>query len=191
MLLALRQVSVILILFTVILGGVYPAIVTGLSKWWFPKQADGSIIKDEKGNAIGSELIGQNFTSPEYFWGRPSATAPMPYNAAASTGSNLSNSAPALLDAIKARVDTLKQANPKNRDPIPVDLVTASASGLDPHISIAAAYYQIGRVAKARGLSEDKVKELIDKYTEDRIMGIIGEPVVNVLLLNLELDKQS
>jgi K+-transporting ATPase ATPase C chain len=191
MLLALRQTTIILIIFTIICGGIYPAVVTGVTRALFPEKIEGSLIKNAEGNPIGSELIGQQFNNPKYFWGRVSATSPMPYNASASSGSNLSNSSPALLDSVKARIFALKEAELENKDEIPVDLVTASASGLDPHISIAAAEYQVKRIAKLRGLPEDKVKEIIDKYTEDRIIGIFGEPVVNVLKLNLALDNYN
>ncbi len=188
MLLTLRQASVVLFAFVILCGAVYPITVTGIAKFTFPSQTEGSLIKNESGTVIGSELIGQQFTNPKYFWGRLSATSPVPYNAAASSGSNLSNSAPALLDAVKARVAALKETDPENTDEIPVDLVTASASGLDPHISVAAANYQVNRVAKARGISIDKVQELVNKHSEGRIMGVLGESVVNVLKLNLTLD---
>lgn len=191
MLVALRQSIIILFAFVVICGGIYPAIVTVIAKLDFPVQAEGSIIKDRAGNSIGSALIGQNFSDPKYFWGRLSATSPMPYNAAASSGSNLANSAPQIIDSAKVRIEALKKADPGNNKPIPVDLVTASASGLDPHISVASANYQITRVAKARGVKEEVVKELVDKYTESRIMGVLGEPVVNVLKLNLALDEHE
>jgi K+-transporting ATPase ATPase C chain len=190
MLLTLRQVSVVLFAFVILCGAVYPLVVTGIAQFTFPLQTQGSLIKDENGTVIGSQMIGQQFNNSKYFWGRLSATSPAPYNAAASSGSNLSNSSPALLDSVKARVAALKEADPENTGEIPVDLVTASASGLDPHISVAAAIYQANRVAEVRGVSTDKVQELIDKYSEGRIMGILGEPVVNVLKLNLALDKQ-
>ncbi len=189
MLIVLRQVTVILFVFTVICGIIYPTFVTFVTKSLFLEKAEGSLIKDDKGNNIGSELIGQQFTDPKYFWGRLSATAPIPYNAVASSGSNLSNSSLTLLDMIKARVDSLHKVDSTNIAPVPVDLVTASASGLDPHISIAAAEYQANRIAMLRGIKVEKIKELIDKYTEGRIIGILGEPVVNVLKLNLALDN--
>lgn len=188
MLLALRQVGVVLCAFMVICGAIYPSIVTGVAKLTFPLKMEGSLITDSKGNVIGSELIGQAFSDPKYFWGRLSSTSPMPYNAAASAGSNLSNNSPALLDGVKARIKALKKFDPSNTKAIPVDLVTASASGLDPHISIAAATYQVNRVAKARGISPKKIQALIDGNTEARILGVLGEPVVNVLKLNLALD---
>lgn len=190
MLVTLRQVSVVLFVFVILCGAVYPAVVTGITKITFASKTEGSLIKDRNGSVIGSELIGQQFTDPKYFWGRLSATSPVPYNAAASSSSNLSNSAPALLDTIKARITALKESDPENTSEIPVDLVTSSASGLDPHISLAAAAYQANRVAKTRGISLVKVQELIDKYSKGRIIGILGEPVVNVLKLNLALDKQ-
>lgn len=188
MLIILRQVTVVLGLFVIICGVVYPAVVTSISKLAFPSKTEGSLIKNESGTVIGSELIGQQFTNPKYFWGRLSATSQVAYNASASSGSNLSNSSTALLDSVKVRIEALKSADPENSLEIPVDLVTGSASGLDPHISVAAANYQANRVAKIRGVSNEKVQELIDKYTTSRIMGIIGEPVVNVLKLNLALD---
>ncbi|MET0155919.1 MAG: potassium-transporting ATPase subunit KdpC [Rickettsiales bacterium] len=190
MLVALRQVSVVLFAFVILCGAVYPAVVTGVSRLAFPSKAEGSLIKNKNGTIVGSALIGQQFTGPQYFWGRLSSTAPTPYNAAASGGSNLSNAAPALLDAAKARIAALKASDPENTEDVPVDLVTASASGLDPHISLAAATYQAGRVAKARGLSIEKVRELIDRHTKKRTLGILGEPVVNVPELNLALDEQ-
>jgi K+-transporting ATPase ATPase C chain len=188
MLIILRQVTVVLGMFVIICGVIYPAVVTGISKITFASKTEGSLIKNESGTVIGSELIGQQFTSHKYFWGRLSATSPVAYNASASSGSNLSNSSAVLLDSVKARIDALKNADPENALKIPADLVTASASGLDPHISVAAATYQANRVAKIRGLSSEKVQEFIDKYTTSRIMGVIGEPVVNVLKLNLALD---
>ncbi len=182
-----RPTVTFLLAFTVILGGIYPAVVTSISQLAFPLQANGSLIVNN-GKVVGSTLIGQQFNKPEYFWGRLSATGPVPYNAAASTGSNLGNSNPALLDAVKTRIAALKKADPENIRPIPVDLVTASGSGLDPHISIGAAQYQLGRVARARGLSGEIVQNLIKKHTENRLFGLLGEPTVNVLMLNLELD---
>jgi len=185
----LRANLFLFIFFTVLLGAIYPALSTALVQTAFPKQAQGSIISKD-GKVLGSELIGQNFTDPKYFWGRLSATSPAPYNAAASSGSNMAPANPALTDAVKARIDALKQADPANGKAVPVDLVTASGSGLDPHISQAAAEYQLARVAKARGISEDSVKSAIAKHTQGRQFGIFGEPSVNVLLLNLELDGQ-
>lgn len=183
----LRANLFLFIFFTLLLGAVYPALSTALVQAAFPKQAQGSLIS-KNGKVLGSELIGQNFTDPKYFWGRLSATSPTPYNAAASSGSNMSPANPALLDAVKARIAALKQADPDNTKSIPIDLLTASGSGLDPHISPASAEYQLARVAKARGISEDSVKSAIAKHTEARQFGILGESVVNVLLLNLELD---
>jgi len=183
-----RPAVVSLILFTVMTGMVYPLAVTGLAQVFFPRQANGSLmVKD--GQAIGSELIGQPYDDPKYFWGRLSATSPFPYNAAASAGSNLGPLNADLLEAVQARINALRVADPGNTAPIPVDLVTASASGLDPHISVAAALYQVPRVARARGLSEDQVQMLVEQSTEGRQFGILGEPRVNVLKLNLALDR--
>jgi potassium-transporting ATPase KdpC subunit len=177
-------------LLTVLTGLIYPFAVTGIAQRVFPQQANGSLIL-EVGQASGSALIGQPFTNPKYFWGRLSATAPFPYNAAASSGSNLGPTNPALLDSVKARIKALQEADPGNPAPIPVDLVTASGSGLDPHISPAAAEYQINRVAKARKLDPKQVRELVSKYTEGRQFGILGEPRVNMLKLNLTLDRRA
>ena len=176
-----------LIVLTVLTGLIYPLAVTGLAQVFFPEQANGSLIVRE-GKVIGSKLIGQHFDKPEYFWSRPSATAPFPYNAAASGGSNLGPTNPVLLDAVKARVAALRAGDPGNDLPIPVDLVTASGSGLDPHISPAAALYQAKRVARARGLDETVVQKLVAQHTEGRQFGVLGEPRVNVLKLNLALD---
>ena len=176
-----------LAVFTVITGVAYPLAVTGIAQLVLPAQANGSmIVKD--GATVGSALIGQPFSDPKNFWSRPSATGPYPYNGAASSGSNLGQSNPALIDAVKGRIAALKAADPANTNPIPVDLVTASASGLDPHISPAAAEYQISRVARARGIDESTLRELIHKNTDGRFLGLIGEPGVNVLKLNLALD---
>ncbi|MBK6793114.1 MAG: potassium-transporting ATPase subunit KdpC [Anaerolineales bacterium] len=180
----LRPAITLLALLTVITGVIYPLTVTGLAQVLFPQQANGSLIVMD-GKAYGSELIGQQFDDPKYFWGRPSAAG---YNAAASSGSNLGPMNPSLEEVVQARMDALQSADPNNSLPIPVDLVTASASGLDPHISMAAALYQVSRVASARGLSEAEVTSLIKKYTEGRQFGIFGEPRVNVLFLNLALD---
>lgn len=180
----LRPALAIFALLTVITGVIYPLVVTGISQALFPYQANGSLIMVD-GKAIGSELIGQQFDDPKYFWGRPSATG---YNAAASSGSNYGPMNPALMDMVQARIDALNAADPENTLPIPVDLVTASGSGLDPHISVAAALYQVHRVASARGLNEADVQSLVEKYTEGRQFGFLGEPRVNVLLLNLALD---
>lgn len=183
-----RPAVMLLLAFTVICGGIYPTIVTVLAQWLFPYQANGSMLV-EQDKEVGSALIGQSFTEPKYLWGRLSATAIVPYNASASSGSNLSNANPDLLAAVQARIDALHKADPKNDRPIPVDLVTASASGLDPHISQAAAEYQLNRVAKARGLPVNVVKEVVAQYTEDRLLSILGEPVVQVLQVNLALDR--
>jgi len=183
----IRQSLVALLLFTLLTGVIYPLTITGLAQAIFPKQANGSLIK-QNGKIIGSELIGQYFDDLKYFWGRLSATAPYPYNASASTGSNLGPNNPALEKNAQAAISRLKSADPSNQAPIPVDLVTASGSGLDPHISPAAALYQVPRVARARGLSEETVRKLVQKYTESRQFGFLGEPRVNVLKLNLALD---
>jgi potassium-transporting ATPase KdpC subunit len=193
MLKQLRPAIVSLLLFILITGVIYPLVVTGIAQVVFPSQANGSLILKD-GKAVGSKLIGQSFDDPKYFWGRLSATGTFPYNAfnaANLTGSSGSNYGPlnkALLDAVQARVAALKAADPANTAPIPVDLVTASGSGLDPHISVAAALYQLSRVAKARGMSETDVRTLVDKYTTGRQFGFLGEPMVNVLELNLALD---
>lgn len=180
----LRPAFLILLIFTVITGVIYPLVVTSIAQAAFPHQANGSIILIH-GKTYGSELIGQRFDDPKYFWGRPSAAD---YNAAASSGSNYGPANPALIDRVQARVEALKTIDPGNTLPIPVDLVTASASGLDPQISVAAALYQVHRVAIARALNEAEVKSLVEKYTQGRQFGFLGEPRVNVLLLNLALD---
>ncbi len=185
---SLRPVITLLIMFTLLFGGLYPAVSTVVLQALFPAGSQGSLITGKDGNFIGSELIGQPFSKPEYFWGRLSATAPFAYNAAASGGSNFGANHPDLLKAVQGRVDALKKADPGNKKPIPVDLVTASASGLDPHISPAAADYQLSRVAHARGLPEAKLRALVERYTEGRGLGVFGEPGVNVLKLNLALD---
>jgi K+-transporting ATPase ATPase C chain len=188
-----RPAIVSLVLLTLITGLIYPLVVTGIAQVVFPNQANGSLIVKD-GKAVGSELIGQSFDDPKYFWGRLSATGTFPYNAfnaenlTASSGSNYGPLNPALLEAVQARIDALKAADPENTTPIPVDLVTASGSGLDPHISLAAASYQVPRVARERGLSEDAVRALVNQYTTGRQFGILGEPRVNVLKLNLALD---
>jgi K+-transporting ATPase ATPase C chain len=187
MLTTLRPALVLFGALTLSCGVLYPAAVTGIGRIVFPHQADGSLLEAD-GHAIGSTLIGQPFSAPRYFWGRPSATAPLPDNAAGSGGSNLGPTNPALLDAVKARVTALRKADPGNRAPIPVDLVTASASGLEPEISVAAADYQAARVAAARGLPVAQVRALVDRYRQDPVLGIVGEPRVNVLALNLALD---
>jgi K+-transporting ATPase ATPase C chain len=165
----------------------YPLLITGIAQVIFPYQANGSLIV-QNGQVVGSELIGQPFDNPRYFWGRLSATSPFPYNAAASTGSNLGPTNPALTDEVKTRIAALKAADPTNNSPIPVDLVTSSGSGLDPNISVAAALYQVPRVAKARGLSEEVIRTLVDRFTEGRQFGVLGEPRINVLKLNLAVD---
>jgi K+-transporting ATPase ATPase C chain len=187
MLKELKPALLMLALLTVLTGGVYPLLVTGIAQGLFPHQANGSLI-EQNGKVVGSELIGQPFSDPKYFWGRPSATGPLPYNASASSGSNLGPLNPALKDAIKARIDALKASDPANTAPIPVDLVTASGSGLDPHISPAAARWQAPRIARLRGLSEAEVSKLIDAHTQGRQLSLLGEPRVNVLALNLSLD---
>jgi K+-transporting ATPase ATPase C chain len=187
MLKQLRPAILMLILFTLITGLMYPLAVTGLAQIVFPHQANGSLIV-RNGNAVGSELIGQPFDDPKYFWGRLSATSGFPFNAASSSGSNLGPLNPALIAAASARISALHAADPGNAQPIPVDLVTASGSGLDPDISIAAALYQVPRVARARGMTESDVTALVRQYTEGRQLGFLGEPRVNVLRLNLALD---
>lgn len=184
----LRPAVSLFLLLTIITGVAYPLAVTGIAKVAFPETADGSLIVSN-GRLVGSRLIGQTFTDPRYFWGRPSATSPMPYNAASSGGSNQGPLNPALADAVKGRVETLKAADPGNTGPIPGDLVTASASGLDPHISPEAAAYQVGRVARQRHLLEAEVRELVREHSEGRDWGLLGEPRVNVLKLNLALDS--
>src|SRR5258708_2023097 len=189
MLAQFRAAFVGVVLFTLILGVVYPLAVTGVAQVLFPRQANGSLIKEDD-KVVGSSLIGQAFEDPKYFWGRPSATNPgPPYDASSSTGSNLGPTNPDLAKAIQERVSALKEADPDNTAPIPVDLVTASGSGLDPHISIAAAEYQSGRVARIRGLPLERVRKLIAEHTEQRTFGLLGEPRVNVLELNRALDK--
>ncbi len=183
----LRPAVLLCTLLTLICGVLYPALVTAVAQTLFPRPANGSIIY-AAGRAAGSSLIGQPFEEPRYFWPRPSATAPIPYNGGASAASNLGPTNPALAAAVAERVAALKAADAGNAAPIPVDLVTASASGLDPHISPAAAYYQVPRVARARGLPEGQVRALVARYTEGRQFGVLGEPRVNVLALNLALD---
>lgn len=183
----LRPALTLFVVLTVVTGLLYPLLVTGIAKLVFPRQAAGSIVERD-GQPVGSLLIGQSFSDPKYFWGRPSATGPYPNNASASSGSNLGPSNPALADAVRGRIDALKAADPDNKSPIPVDLVTASASGLDPHITPAAAAYQIERIARNRGLDPAIVRALVARATEDRQFGIFGEPRVNVLVLNLSLD---
>jgi len=185
----LRPALSLFVLLTVVTGVVYPLAVTAIAKVAFPEAASGSLIV-RNGKVVGSRLIGQNFSDPKYFWGRPSATAPMPYNASASGGSNQGPLNPALGEAVKGRIEALKAADPENTRAIPADLVTASASGLDPHISPAAAYYQIERVARAREMRLEIVKALVEQNSAGRKWGIFGDPTVNVLALNLALDAQ-
>ncbi len=183
----LKQTIVCLMLLTIMTGVVYPLIVTGVAQLLFSHQANGSLLfKDNK--AVGSSLIGQSFDSPAYFWSRPSATSPMPYNAANSSGSNLGPLNPVLIENVKARAEKLKSADPQNRAELPVDLITASGSGLDPDISPVAAEYQIPRIAKARNINENEIRTLVAGYAQNRQLGILGEPRINVLELNLALD---
>ncbi|MGR8978679.1 MAG: potassium-transporting ATPase subunit KdpC [Gammaproteobacteria bacterium] len=180
---------ILFILMAVLTGGIYPMTVTGLAQWLFPEQANGSLIKNNQGKIVGSSLIGQAFTDPRYFWGRPSATQPYPYHGGASGGSNLGPSNPLLHELVKKRLQTLKALDPHNKEePVPVDLITASASGLDPDISPAAAEYQISRIAKARGIKSERLRALIAAHTEPRQWGFLGEPRVNVLQLNRAID---
>ena len=183
----LKPAVILFVLLSVLTGVIYPAVVTGLVQLLFPYHANGSLMTDKGGKPTGSSLIGQPFSNPGHFWGRPSATGHFPYNAGASSGSNLGPTNPALVDAVKARIQALKTADSDNKTPIPVDLITASASGLDPHISPAAADYQINRVAKASNMKPEKLRALIDANTESRQWGFLGEPRVNVLTLNLAL----
>ena len=177
-----------LIVLTVLTGVVYPLVITGIAQLAFPHAANGSLI-EANGKTLGSELIGQPFDDPKYFWSRPSATSPQPYNGASSGASNQGPRNPALTDAVKDRIKALRDADPGNKAPVPVDLVTASGSGLDPHISVAAAEYQAARVAKARSLPPEKVRSLVADHTEGRTLALLGEPRVNVLQLNLALDR--
>jgi len=186
----IRPALSVFVLLTALTGIVYPAVVTLVAQGTLPHRANGSAMRQE-GQVIGSELIGQPFAGPRYFWGRPSATTPMPYNGAASSGSNLGPTNPDLRKAIAERVATLRAAHPDQTGPIPVDLVTASASGLDTHISPAAAEFQAGRVAQARGLTVERVRELIATHTEGRTFGLLGEPRVHVLRLNVALDTEE
>ncbi len=185
----LRPALSLLLALTIVTGAIYPALVTGVAQLLFPRAANGSVIEHD-GKPLGSALIGQQFADPKYFWGRLSATTPFAYNAGSSTGSNLGPTNPALVDAVKQRTDALHAADPDNKASVPIDLVTASGSGLDPHISSAAARYQLARVARTRGLSETDVAQLIDRATEARQFGLLGEPRVNVLELNLALDQR-
>jgi len=183
----LRPAIVSFVCLTLIAGMIYPALVTGIAAVAFDEQANGSIITIQ-GQPVGSSLIGQSFSDPGYFWSRPSATASAPYNATAGSGSNLGPTNPALVDAVQSRITALHAADPENHVPVPVDLVTASGSGLDPHISLAAAEYQVQRVARVRKISADAVMQLVHKFAEPRTFGVLGEPRVNVLKLNLALD---
>src|SRR5438093_12307591 len=187
MLAQLRPAVMVLVLLTLVTGVAYPLVVTGIAQAVFPFQAQGSLVVKE-GKVVGSALIGQPFDDPKYFWSRPSATSPFADNAAASSGSNLSPTNPDLIKAVQGRVEALRAADPGNTAPVPVDLVTASGSGLDPHISPAAALYQVPRVARARGLAPRAVRQLVDRHTEVRFLGLLGEPRINVLALNLALD---
>ncbi len=182
-----RSAFLILAAMTLLTGVAYPLLVTGAAQALFPWQANGSLLVHD-GTTVGSALVGQNFSDPKYFWGRPSATAPAPDNAAASQGSNLGPTNPALVRAVRARIEALRKADPRNDAPVPVDLVTASASGLDPDISPAAAAYQVARVARARRLDPVAVQALVEEHTRGRTAGLLGEPRVNVLELNLALD---
>ncbi len=184
----IKPAILIFAVLTIITGIIYPLFVTGIAQTLFREKANGSLIYQD-GKPVGSSLIGQSFDNPKYFRGRLSATSPAAYNAAASSGSNLGPLNPALSEAVQRRIEALKAADPENKSPVPIDLVTSSASGLDPHISPAAAYYQVPRVARARNLSEDTVKEIILQHTKGRPMGFVGEPVVNVLEVNLSLDN--
>jgi K+-transporting ATPase ATPase C chain len=185
-----RPALILLALLSLLMGLAYPTVIAIIAHAVFPRQARGSLMLRD-GRAIGSELIGQPFSDPRYFWGRPSATGPFSCNAAASSGSNLGPTNPALADAVRDRIGALREADPRNTAPVPADLVTASGSGLDPHISPAAAEFQVGRVARARNLDEGRVRNLVARFTEDRQLGILGEPRVNVLKLNTALDAQA
>jgi K+-transporting ATPase ATPase C chain len=185
---SVRPAVSLLLLMTLLCGLAYPLAITGIARMVFPVQAGGSLILMD-GKLVGSQLIGQSFTDPKYFWGRPSATTPQPYNALASTGSNLGPLNPALIDQVKTNAKRLRDADPDNHQPVPVELVTASASGLDPEISRAAASYQAARVARVRGLPLAEVQTLIAAHSEGRVLGFLGEPRVNVLELNLALGK--
>jgi potassium-transporting ATPase KdpC subunit len=188
MLKQLKQALLLFIALSLLTGVIYPLAITGLAQAFFPKQANGSLI-DRDGRAVASSLIGQQFTDPKYFWSRPSATSPMPCNAASSGGSNLGPTNPDLAKAVEKRIAALRAADPGNDAPVPVDLVTSSASGLDPHITPAAAEYQVARVARVRGLAAESVRAIVAKHTEGRTLGLLGEPRVNVVELNLDLDN--
>lgn len=184
----LKPAAIMLLLLSLLTGVIYPALVTVFAQVFFADQANGSLINNQQGQPIGSTLIGQSFSDPKYFWGRPSATGPYANNAAASSGSNLGPTNPALVEAVAARVQALKTADPGNKAAVPVDLVTASGSGLDPHISVAAADFQINRIARLRKIDQTKLKELVQLHTEQRQWGMLGEPRVNVLTLNMALN---
>jgi len=186
----IRPAVSLFVVLTVVTGVVYPLAVTGVAKAAFPEQAAGSLIVQD-GKAVGSSLIGQNFSDPKYFWGRPSATSPMAYNGQGSAGSNQGPLNPALIDAVKGRVDALRAADPGNKAAVPVDLVTASASGLDPEISVAAAEYQVPRIARLRKLSPEVVEGIVARHTQGRLFGLLGEQRVNVLDMNLELQRRN
>ncbi len=186
----IKPAVLLFIVLTVLCGVVYPLFVTLVAQVVFPDQANGSLIR-RSGRPVASALIGQPFDDPKYFWGRPSATSPAPYDAANSNGSNLGPSNPDLVKAVRQRIAALRAADPDNRLPVPVDLVTTSASGLDPHISPAAAEYQVHRVAKARRLDEETIRRLVARHTEGRTLGLLGEPRVNVVELNLDLDRRE
>jgi K+-transporting ATPase ATPase C chain len=188
MLKIIRPVIVSLFVFTIITGILYPLAVTGIAQLLFPDQANGSVIM-KNGRPTGSSLIGQPFDNPKYFLGRLSATSPFPYNSASSSGSNMAQTNPGLVKQAKERISALREADPQTTAPVPTDLATASGSGLDPHISPAAAEYQIKRVSKARGMNETEVRAIVTQHTEDRQLGIFGEPRVNVLMLNLAVDE--
>jgi len=186
----LRPTFFAFVLLTLVTGVFYPLAVTGIAQVFFKNQANGSLIY-ENGKAVGSSLIGQQFDDPKYLWGRLSATGPVPYNAASSSGSNYGPMNDSFLQGVKARVQVIHDADPSNGAPVPVDLVTASGSGLDPHISPAGAYYQAARIARVRGIPEEKVKNILVKNTQGRFLGLLGEPAVNVLKVNLDLDSQT
>jgi potassium-transporting ATPase KdpC subunit len=183
-----RPAVIFMVVMTILTGVIYPIVITGIAQVVFPHQANGSLIR-EGDKVVGSTLVGQPFDDPKYFWSRPSATGPFPYNAGASSGSNLGPIEPNLTSAFKTRADALKQADPGNEKRIPVDLITASGSGLDPHISPAAAEYQLSRVARIRGINPDAVRKLVEKHTQNRTFALLGEERVNVLTLNRALDE--
>ena len=185
-----RSALILLMALSILTGMLYPALVTGVAKVAFANASDGSLLESD-GRIVGSRLVGQHFSDPKHFWGRPSATSPMPYNAASSGGSNQGPLNPALADAVKERIKSLKSSDPTQTSPIPIDLVTTSASGLDPHISVAAALWQVPRIARERHLSEQEVRTVVNAQTEGRQLGFLGEPRVNVLALNLHLDKAA